>query len=62
MQPLTFFLNPAARKVSTLALAPKIEAWANAASVDVALVSPSLEELPTTLATCLDQGLSLIHI
>ena len=56
MQPLTFFLNPAARKVSTLALAPKIEAWAKAASVDVALVSPGLEELPTTLATCLDQG------
>ena len=56
MQPLTFFLNPTARKVSTLALAPKIEAWAKAASVDASLVSPNLEELPTTLATCLDQG------
>lgn len=56
MQPLTFFLNPAARKVSTRALAPKIEAWAKATSHESAVVSPGLEDLPAALADCLNQG------
>ena len=56
MQPMTFFLNAAARKVSTLSLAPKLEAWAKAKGIDAAFASPSLEDLPAAVAAVVDAG------
>ena len=48
--PLTFFLNGAARKVSALQLAPKLEAWAKANGREAQFVSPTLADLPAAVA------------
>ena len=62
MQPLTFFLNTAARKVSTLSLAPKLEAWANRVGRDAAFVSPSLDDLPLVLDRVVKSGRTPIAV
>ncbi len=53
---LTFFLNSAARKVSTAQLAPKLERWANQHGIDAQFVSPALSDLPQVVAQCLTNG------
>lgn len=49
-RPLTFFLNGAARKVSTVRLAPKLEQWAQANGIDARFLSPALPDLPDAVA------------
>ncbi len=53
---LTFFLNSAARKVSTAQIAPKLEQWADRHGIDAQLVSPALQDLPQTVAHAVAAG------
>lgn len=55
-QRLTFFLNNAARKVSTTALLPQLERWAEATGTDANYVSPSLDDLPAAATKAVQQG------
>lgn len=56
VQPLTFFLNNAARNVSTTGLVPRLAQWAQGASVDAEFVSPSLKDLPGAVIKAVGQG------
>ena len=55
-QPLTFFLNGSALKVSTPTLAPKLERWAQASGVDAHFTSPTLKQLPKAVKDVVDAG------